>query len=67
MILNDLKKQILFIFKFFVTSNTNTKFAFIDCPYFRLVSNLDNRAVFGSEDGTASMQTRDETCEGQLW
>ena len=36
-------------------------------PYFRIVSSLDGRALFGSEDGTATMQEKNEACEGQLW
>jgi len=36
-------------------------------PYFRMVSQLDGRAIFGSEDGFATMQTRNESCQGQLW
>ena len=41
--------------------------SYIDGPYFRIVSQLDGRAIFGSEDGTGSMQDKDETCGGQLW
>ena len=32
-----------------------------------MVSQLDDRVIFGSEDGFATMQGRNETCQGQLW
>ena len=39
----------------------------IGSTYFRIVSQLDGRALFGSEDGFVTMQGRNETCQGQLW